>query len=63
MSHTHRIILGNISDNYAVLGGIFYLFDKFYEKRSLKGLEFVIKLLRFGCAMKNIRTKEQACSN
>jgi hypothetical protein len=24
---------------------------------------FVVKLLRSGCALKNIRTNEQACSN
>lgn len=37
MIHTHEGILGNIGDNYTVLGDIFYLFDKFYETQPLKG--------------------------
>jgi len=41
MIHTHERILGNISDNYNVLGDIFFtFFDKFNETRPLKDSEF-----------------------
>jgi len=62
MIHTHERILRNICDNYTVLGDIFFIFSTSFMKHDLwKVKNFVVKLLLSGCALKNIRTNEQAC--
>lgn len=58
----HEMILDNVSANYTVLRHIFHLSDNFYEKRPLLW-NFVVKLLRFSCALKKMRTNQLPGSN